>query len=121
MIDWLSDIWQFLQYWFHEMFVNVAKIGTSFWGLIVIFAGLLWTVLNHIVPMLSLVLDSLNAMVTGNFNYAPPSAIMNVLAIANTFMPVEELMAFGVAYGTLRGSLALYRFVKSYLPTEGSV
>ena len=66
--DWLADIWESIQYWAVEVFKTVAKFGTTLWGLLVIIAGLLYTVLSHIVPMLSLVLDAMNSMVTGNFD-----------------------------------------------------
>jgi hypothetical protein len=116
--DWLADIWTFLKDWCGESWKEVAKWGTALWGLVAIAGTLIWTVLTHIVPLLTLLLDTINGLVTGTWNFAPPAGITNVLAIANTFTPLQEAMGYAAAYGLLKGTLALYRFIKNLIPTE---
>ncbi len=121
IIAWFKDTRQFLGFWFEESWKEVVKWGATGWGLVTIIVAVIWTVLTHIVPMLSLLLDTLNGLVTGNWNYEPPAAIMNILAIGNTFTPLQELMQYAITYGTLKGSLLLYRWVKTLIPTEAGV
>lgn len=116
--DWLADIWTFLKDWCAESWKEIAKWGTMIWGLVTIAATLIWTLLSNIVPILTLMLDTLNGMVTGTWSFTPPSGIMNVLAIANTFCPLQEACSYATAYGVLKASLALYRFLKGLIPTE---
>jgi hypothetical protein len=118
ILDWFADIWVFLRYWLEESFKEAAKWGTSLWGLAVIITTLVWTVFSHIIPILGSLLDTLNGLVTGDWNYTPPAILSQVLAIGNTLCPLDELITYAAAYGTLKAGLALFRFVKNLIPTE---
>src|SRR5438045_2619956 len=96
ILNWLSDQWNLVGYFLVEFFKESAKWGTGLWGLVVVLVSLGWTLLTHIIPILTLMLSTLNGLVTGNWNFAPPGSIMNLLAIANTFSPVQELMTYAV-------------------------
>lgn len=116
--DWLADLWTFIKYWSEESWKEAMKWGTGLWGLVVGIFGLIWTLLTHIVPILTLMLDTLNGLTTGTWDLRPPSYIMGALAIGNTFCPLEEALGYAAAYGVLKAGLALFRFVKSLIPTE---
>jgi len=120
IIDWILWLANFLKFWAQESFKEIVKIVSTFWGLILVVVALLWTVLGSIIPLLTLLVDTLNSLVTGEFNLAPPSAVMSIFAIANTFAPVEEFLQRAVAYGTLLGALTLYRVIKAYFVTASS-
>lgn len=118
VIEWFYNIKEFLAYWFQESWKQAAGFGTSIWGLIIIVGTLIWTLVTHLIPLLHQLLSTVNGLVTGNFNYTPPGVISEALAIANTFAPLDELMGFAVVYGTMKATIAIYRFVKGLIPTE---
>lgn len=119
IVQGIKDVWTFIVYWFQESFKEVAKWGLSLWGLVTIVAMLVWTILSNIVPLITLLLSTLNGLITGDWNFTPPGSIMSVLAIGNTFSPLQEALGYGASYGLLKGTLALYRFIKSLIPTAG--
>lgn len=118
LLEWFRNLFQFLGYWFEESWKQAVKIFTSGWGLVLIVSTLLYTLATYIVPILALMLDTINGLITGNWDFTPPAIISTVLAIANTFAPMDELMSYATAYGVLKASLALYRFIKGLIPTE---
>jgi hypothetical protein len=119
--DWLADIWTLLKYFATGFVGEAVRWGTTIWGLVLLIATLVWTLLTHIVPVLTLLLSTVTGLATGTWNLAPPAGIMNVLAIANTLCPLEEALAYGSAYGVLKAGLALYRWYKGLIPTESGV
>lgn len=120
LLQWFSALFAFLGDWAGESFKQVKTIVTGFWGFLVIAVGLIWTILNHLIPGLELLLRTLDSVVTGDWNLAAPSGVDNILAIGNTFFPLDRFFQYAVAYLTLRIALAVYRVVKSWLPAEGS-
>lgn len=46
-----------------------------------------------------------------------PGAILTVLNICNTFLPLQELFNFLVAYMALYAVVMTYRLIKSWIPT----
>jgi uncharacterized membrane protein len=121
IIEWISSTRQFMIYWFQESYKEAVRLATTGWGIVAIVATLLYTLLTNIVSVVALLLSTVNGLVTGQWNYAPPAAISYILSVANTFTPLEEMMSMAIAYGTLKGGLALYRWVKSYFFTASSV
>jgi len=118
---WFGNIRQFASEWWGGFWRELVKMGTTGWGLIVVVSGLLYAVATHIVPLFMVLVSTLTATVTGTFDLVPPPIIATVLAIANTFCPLDEFCGRLVTYGTLIGSLALYRWIKTLIPAEAGV
>lgn len=93
-------------------------MGIALWAFLVAVVGLLWAVVTHIVPMVTVMLNVLSGLTTGDWSFEPPSGITTFLQIANTFVPLEEFFSMLIVYGTLTTSLAIYRVVKNLIPTE---
>jgi phage-related protein len=114
IISFLSSFWTSFKPWL----TKTAGFATSLWGLLLVLGTLIWTIVTHIIPIITLCLSTLNSLVTGSWNLAPPTGIMTCLQIANTFTPLQEAMQMATAYGILKASQALFRWLKSFIPTE---
>ena len=114
----LGDFWGFLDNWFSKFWFFIRDFGLALWAFLVALVGIAWAIVTHIVPMLTLVLNVLSGLVTGDWHFAPPAALSTALQIANTFFPVDTFMGLTIAYMTLTIALATYRMVKSWIPTE---
>jgi len=120
LFAWLGDLFGFLGVWAQESFRVAKNYVTGFWGFGTAVVAIMWVVAQHIIPMLHLAIDTLNGIVTGSWDFTPPTGLTTVLMIANTFAPLDEFMSYLTAYGVLVTSLAIYRMVKAWFPTDGN-
>lgn len=120
LLNWLRDLFGFLGNWFIECFRIAKNYVTSFWAFAVAVVGIAWVIVNHIVAIIALLLDSISGLVTGDWSFTPPDGISTILAGANTFFPLQEFFGYLITYGILLTVLTVYRIIKSYVPTVGS-
>jgi hypothetical protein len=120
LIQWIADIRNLLVYWLQDAFREVVKFTTAHWGIVLIFAALAWGAMDIATSGFIVLLSIVNGLASDSFSLTPPTELLNVLAIANTFTPLQEFFVYLIGYLTLLGGLTLYRIVKSWIPTVPS-
>lgn len=115
----LSNIWRFLTWcWeegtrlIHKYYLILAGVGSMILGYVT-------PVLDWINVSLLFVWDCIRGIEFGEFDLTPSPLVADVLAIANTFTPLDELAAYAILYMSLLIGLAAYRFTCRWLPTIG--
>jgi thiol:disulfide interchange protein len=100
-----------------ELWHVVREFLTTKWAAFILAVGVIWTVLSQGVALGQKILLILTNIVVSGFDLAPSGQILNVLAIANTFFPLDQLCVYTVAYGILVLAMTVYRFAKSMIPS----
>lgn len=117
LTSFLGRVAESVSYWASELLKGLIKAGTTFWAALVLAAGLAWTIGHYIVLAMTDMVASIAAISTGSYTLAVPSGVSSVLAIGNTFTPLNEAFAYAAAYFTIMLVMLLYRNVKSWIPT----
>lgn len=116
ILGWLFYLAQLLSFWSKEIFKEIVKWSVSFWGLVVIVAGIAYTVFNDIVGTIQSILSALTGMDYLHPSLVAPGVGAQLLMVANTFTPLDELFAYAAVYFVLMGLWSIYQAIKSYLP-----
>jgi hypothetical protein len=116
IISWLTNIAKALGYWFQEIFREAIKFCTTTWGVVVIAGGLAYTVAQDTVAAFNEALTAIGA-IDPSASLGSTSGIGTFLAVTNTFLPLDEVFAYGGAYLVLVCAVGVYRIIKSWIPT----
>lgn len=116
IIGWLLYLAQLLAFWFKEAFKEAVKWSVSLWGLIIIVAGVAYTVFQDVVGTIQSLLSAVTGMDYLHPSLTAPGVGAQLLMVANTFTPLDELFAYAATYFVLMGLWSIYQAIKSYLP-----
>jgi hypothetical protein len=104
--------------WALRALVGFYKKQFQLWWLVLVLAASwAWALVTHMNDMLTMLSDSLAAITPEQINLTPPAAVGQVMAIANTFFPMNEAIAFTISYAALKIALTAIRFIKGFIPT----
>lgn len=113
LIDWLNfflgAIWTAFKAFLETQWALIVIVVGWIFAALTVFSGLLtdsigrWTGVRDQVP---------------NLNLGAPTGVSDILAICNTFFPLNEVLAFLLSYGLLLALMMVYRFFKTMLPGE---
>ncbi|HEY3899619.1 MAG TPA: hypothetical protein VGM54_13445 [Chthoniobacter sp.] len=84
-------------------------------GLIVVFVGLLDTLVQDVYSMLQSAVDALAAIVAPSGSVTVPPS--QYLSMVNTFFPLDMAITIAVSLVALWAACTSYRLIKSWLPT----
>lgn len=115
LFDFLKDWQHWLSWIFRALWKFVVENLKSWWGVVLIVVGWLWTAVEWIGSVLSELVTRVDAIAFPAASYGSgPTA--QVLAICNTFLPLTEMFTMMLGTMTLAAALTLYKLIKSWIP-----
>lgn len=117
IIEWLINIAKAIGYWFQEIFREAIKFTTTAWGVIVLVVGLAYAAMLDTVGAINSVVVSIDGFTSNGPSLTAPSGIGGMLAIANTFTPLDEVFQYASAFLIVLLGVGIYRLIKSWIPT----
>ena len=112
LIGWLKKPLDWFAWLFSEIWRQAVFGVWSVWSVVLVFFGMLASFFTWIGDAIGQVVDAIAALNFGTYDLTLSDA-RNYLELANTFLPVSELLTFCVSYVALLGVLLLYKGLKS--------
>jgi len=117
MLTTLWNVWK--QTWIDTWNALKALFSTA-WALTVLIIGWIWFAIHTIGGLVVDLVNSLSNLALPNFDPSLPSGLTVALAIVNTFLPLDQLLGFFIAYLTMCLVLQLYSFIKTLIPGQNA-
>lgn len=115
ILAWFSSARSWLDWLWRECWRQAGNVVTSVWGVLLIVIGWIYTGCKWIGDTVAEMARQIDAVAMPDFGHGTP--MTEGLAMINTFLPLQELLGFIVAYVGLRVILQGYSFIKSWIPT----
>ncbi len=116
LLNWFSEARTWLDWLWRECWRQVAKVFTSVWGVGLIVVGWICTGAKWVGDSLQELAGAIDQIKFPSMDHSG-GPMTQALEIANTFLPLQEMFSFVVAYIALRCALSMYRHIRSWLPT----
>jgi len=117
----LVGAWNGFYDFLYQAWNKVFEVVAHSWATVLIFVGWFATILASIKASFILVAEVVGQFtpmdVAAEGSVAVSGGMLDMLALANTIMPLEEGIAMLIAYCTAAFYLTMYRLFKSWIPT----
>lgn len=116
----LFQLWEWIKTNLGFIVEPVFRFLSKAWFITVAFFGFVFWAFQTVESAIVQVINTVSSMVVpsaGTPGVTGAGGITYLLQLANTFVPLQETLAFLVTYFAFHVILSLYRIIKSWIPT----
>ncbi len=110
--DWFGWAWD--EFW--RLFKDS---GILHWGLVLGAVSFIYKLLDFPLRLVNWLLLRLQDIDISSFDFSKPTGAHQILALANTFFPLEEGFKLLAAYVVIYCFFIIYRKIKAWIPLMG--
>lgn len=107
--DWFGWVWK-------ESWRLFKEWNIALWGLVLGVFSFLLPLLDFPIRLINWLLLRIQQIDIPSFDFSNPSGAHQILAIANTFFPLDEFVRWVVAYCIFYLIVTAYRIIRSWIP-----
>jgi len=117
VVSWWNSLWDKIYAHSCGIWDGAKAAITSAWGTVLIVVGWIWLILNWISDRITQLIAAIDAFAFPDVSVGSTGTLMYYFNLCNTFVPLEELFGFCIAYLGLLAFLNIYKLIKSWIPT----
>lgn len=112
----LASIGNMISYAWEEFSRVIKEYYIAAWAVVLAVLTAISYGLSILIKVINILIPLLQGIDVASFDFSVPSPIANVLALMNTFFPLDELVRYFVSFCLFSITWSAYKFIKSWLP-----